>query len=42
MLGFNDSAKLDAGSMWPIAFALTKLTAADETKLRARVKRAVP
>jgi uncharacterized protein YdhG (YjbR/CyaY superfamily) len=41
MLGFNDSAKLDAGSMWPIAFALTKLTAADETKLRALVKRAV-
>ena len=41
MLGFNDSAKLDAGSMWPIAFALTKLTAADETKLRALVKKAV-
>ena len=41
MLGFNDSAKLDAGSMWPIAFALTKLTAADEKKLRALVKKAV-
>jgi uncharacterized protein YdhG (YjbR/CyaY superfamily) len=41
MLGFNDSAKLDAGSMWPIAFALTKLTTADETKLRALVKKAV-
>ena len=41
MFGFNDSAKLDDGSMWPIAFALTKLTAADETKLRALVKRAV-
>ena len=41
MFGFNDSAKLDAGSMWPIAFALTKLTAADETKLRALVKKAV-
>jgi uncharacterized protein YdhG (YjbR/CyaY superfamily) len=41
MLGFNDSAKLDAGSMWPIAFALTKLTAADETKIRALVKKAV-
>jgi uncharacterized protein YdhG (YjbR/CyaY superfamily) len=41
MLGFNDSAKLDEGSMWPIAFALTKLTAADETKIRALVKKAV-
>jgi uncharacterized protein YdhG (YjbR/CyaY superfamily) len=41
MLGFNDSAKLDQGSMWPIAFALTKLTAADETKIRALVKKAV-
>lgn len=41
MLGFNDSAALDQGSMWPIAFALTELTAADETKIRALVKRAV-
>jgi uncharacterized protein YdhG (YjbR/CyaY superfamily) len=41
MLGFNDSAKLDDGSMWPVAFALTKLTAADETKIRALVKKAV-
>jgi uncharacterized protein YdhG (YjbR/CyaY superfamily) len=41
MFGFNDSAKLDAGSMWPIAFALTKLTAADEAKIRALVKKAV-
>jgi uncharacterized protein YdhG (YjbR/CyaY superfamily) len=41
MLGFNDSAKLDDGSMWPVAFALTKLTAADEAKIRALVKRAV-
>ncbi len=41
MLGFNDSAKLDQGSMWPIAFALTKLTAADETKIRSLVKKAV-
>ena len=41
MLGFNDSAKLDNGSMWPIAFALTELTAADEAKIRALVKRAV-
>ena len=41
MLGFNDSAKLDDGSMWPVAFALTKLTAADEAKIRALVKSAV-
>jgi uncharacterized protein YdhG (YjbR/CyaY superfamily) len=41
MFGFNDSAKLDEGSMWPVAFALTKLTAADEAKIRALVKRAV-
>jgi uncharacterized protein YdhG (YjbR/CyaY superfamily) len=41
MLGFNDSAKLDQGSMWPVAFALTKLTAADETTIRALVKKAV-
>ena len=33
MFGFNDSAKLDEGSMWPVAFALTKLTAADEAKI---------
>ena len=39
--GFNDSAKLDEGSMWPSAFALTKLTAADEARIRALVKRAV-
>jgi uncharacterized protein YdhG (YjbR/CyaY superfamily) len=41
MLGFNDSAKLDQGSMWPVAYALTKLTAADEAKIRALVKKAV-
>jgi uncharacterized protein YdhG (YjbR/CyaY superfamily) len=41
MIGFNDSAKLDQGSMWPVAFALTKLTAADEAKIRALVKKAV-
>jgi|SRR5258707_4697595 uncharacterized protein YdhG (YjbR/CyaY superfamily) len=41
MLGFNDSAKLDADSMWPIAFALTKLSAADEKKITALVKKAV-
>ena len=41
MFGFNDSAKLDEGSMWPVAFALTKLTAADEARIRALVKKAV-
>ena len=41
MLGFNDSAKLDKGSMWPVAFALTELTAADEASIGALVKRAV-
>ena len=41
MFGFNDSAKLDDGSMWPVAFALTELTAADEVKIGALVKKAV-
>jgi uncharacterized protein YdhG (YjbR/CyaY superfamily) len=41
MLGFNDNAKLDDGSMWPVAYALTKLTAGDEKKIRALVKKAV-
>ena len=41
MFGFNDSANLDKGSMWPVAFALKELTAADERKLGALVKKAV-
>ena len=41
MFGFNDSANLDEGSMWPIAFALPKLTAADEKRLATLVKKAV-
>ena len=41
MLGFNDSANLDEGSMWPVAFALRELTAADEARIRALVERAV-
>ena len=41
MLGFNDSANLDQGSMWPVAYALKELTAGDETKIRALVKKAV-
>jgi uncharacterized protein YdhG (YjbR/CyaY superfamily) len=41
MLGFNDSANLDDGSMWPIAFALKKLTKADEARIAKLVKQAV-
>ena len=41
MFGFNDTAKLDEGSMWPVAFALKELTAADETRIGALVKKAV-
>ena len=40
-LGFNDVANLDEGHMWPVAFALTELTAADEAKIAALVKKAV-
>ena len=40
-LGFSDAAHLDEGDVWPVAFALTKLTAADEAKIRALVKKAV-
>jgi uncharacterized protein YdhG (YjbR/CyaY superfamily) len=39
--GFSDKANLDEGAMWPTAFALTQLTAADEAKIGALVKRAV-
>ena len=39
--GFNDPANLDDGAMWPTSFALTKLTAADEKKIGALVKKAV-
>jgi uncharacterized protein YdhG (YjbR/CyaY superfamily) len=38
--GFNDAAKLDEGSMWPTSYALTELTAADEKKIAALVKKA--
>jgi uncharacterized protein YdhG (YjbR/CyaY superfamily) len=38
--GFNDSANLDEGEMWPVAFALTKLTAAEEARITALVKKA--
>ena len=40
-LGFSDAANLDEGTMWPTAFALTALTAADEAKIGALVKKAV-
>jgi len=40
-LGFNDPANLDEGTMWPTAFALTELTAADEARIGALVKKAV-
>jgi uncharacterized protein YdhG (YjbR/CyaY superfamily) len=39
--GFNDVAHLDEGKMWPIAFALTELTAAEEARISALVKKAV-
>ena len=38
--GFNDAAKLDDGAMWPTAFALKSLAAADEKKIAALVKQA--
>jgi uncharacterized protein YdhG (YjbR/CyaY superfamily) len=40
-LGFSDEANLDKGAMWPTSFALKELTAADEAKIGALVKRAV-
>ena len=39
--GFQDAANLDEGAMWPTAFALTELTAADEKRIAALVKKAV-
>jgi len=38
--GFEEAANLDQGAMWPVAFALTELTAADEAKIGALVKKA--
>jgi uncharacterized protein YdhG (YjbR/CyaY superfamily) len=40
-LGFNDTANLDQGVMWPTAFALKELTAAEEERIGALVKQAV-
>ena len=39
--GFSDAAKLDQGGLWPVAFALKELTAAEEKKLGTLVKKAV-
>ncbi|HYN69765.1 MAG TPA: hypothetical protein VEX41_06120 [Candidatus Eisenbacteria bacterium] len=39
--GFNDDANLDEGAMWPTSFALMELTAADEARIGALVKKAV-
>jgi len=40
-LGFNESANLDKGAMWPVAFALKDLSSAEEAKIAALVKKAV-
>ena len=40
-LGFNDAANLDDGAMWPIVYALTKLTKADEARIAKLVEQAV-
>ncbi len=40
-LGFSDKAKVDDGNMWPIQYALNKLTATEEAKITALVKKAV-
>ncbi len=40
-IGFSDQAKLDEGNMWPNAYALTKLTSADEARIGTLVKKAV-
>jgi len=39
--GFNDAANLDDGAMWPIVYALTKLTKADEARIAKLVEQAV-
>jgi len=39
--GFNDTAHLDEGDLWPVAFAVRKLSAADEARIGALVKKAV-
>jgi uncharacterized protein YdhG (YjbR/CyaY superfamily) len=39
--GFSDTANLDEGSLWPVAFALKELTATEEARISALVKKAV-
>ena len=39
--GFNDAANLDEGALWPVAFALKELTATEEARISALVKKAV-
>jgi hypothetical protein len=41
MFGFNDNASLDKGSMWPVAYALTELTDAEEKTIRSLLRKAV-
>ena len=41
MLGFQDNANLDDGAVWPVAYAITKLSKADEAKIAKLVKQAV-
>jgi uncharacterized protein YdhG (YjbR/CyaY superfamily) len=40
MIGFQDNANLDKGELWPVAFALKKLTATEEAKIAALLKKA--
>jgi hypothetical protein len=40
-LGFSDSANLDDGALWPVAFALKEMTAAEESRIIALIKKAV-
>jgi uncharacterized protein YdhG (YjbR/CyaY superfamily) len=40
-LGFNDTANLDEGSMWPTTFAITRMTASNEKAIKALVQRAI-
>jgi len=41
MFGFNDTANLDEGALWPVTFALKELTATEEARISALVKKAV-
>jgi uncharacterized protein YdhG (YjbR/CyaY superfamily) len=40
-LGFSDKANLDEGNLWPVAFALKELTATEEARIKALIKKAV-